>query len=187
MRNRKVVVENHSLDDEPNHVAILTLCHPIMGHPIGRIEMFYPHNGMDFRHIVIQDTFYLDTENTQSFYAFGHHYLSTDYSIIHIYGLANKIGEMKMRMYSSSSAQWSVEQDAPSFIHYFDGAPLVCNGVVHWINKAVEERQLPRSIVTYSLNTGTWNEVLVSQEAGISISSHSQRRSGTSNAPGSRG
>ncbi|MED6115023.1 hypothetical protein PIB30_086214, partial [Stylosanthes scabra] len=135
LRNRKVVVENHSLDDDPSHVAILTLCHLIMGHPVERIEMFYPHNGMDFRfilpadlpaymlscfigcsnriiclallaldgvrtfmiwnllnnkHIVIQDTFYLDTENTQSFYAFGHHYLS----IIHIYGLANKIGEM---------------------------------------------------------------------------------------------
>ncbi|MED6202162.1 hypothetical protein PIB30_102626, partial [Stylosanthes scabra] len=181
-----------------------------MGHPVERIEMFYPNNGMDFRfilpadlpayvlncfvgcsneiiclalpvldgvctfmvwnpitnrHIVIQDTFYLDTEKTISFYAFGHHYLSTDYPIVHVYSMANKIGEMKMHMYNSSSAQWSVDQDAPSFIHYFDGAPVVCNGVLHWVNKVIEERPFPRSIVTYSLNAGTRNEVLILQEA----------------------
>ncbi|MED6172139.1 hypothetical protein PIB30_047290 [Stylosanthes scabra] len=66
--------------------------------------------------------------------------------------------------YSSSSAQWSEEQDAPSFIRYFDGAPVICNKVVHWLNKIIEERPFPRSIVTYSLNVGTWNEVLVLEE-----------------------
>ncbi|MED6135135.1 hypothetical protein PIB30_043323 [Stylosanthes scabra] len=166
-------------NDDAIHVAILTLSHPFIGHPVERIEMFYPHNGMDYRfnltadlppyfltcfigHIIIHDTFYIDTEKTHSFYAFGHNHLSTDYSIVHVYSMA---GEMKMRMYSSSFAQWSQEQGAPSYIHYFDGAPIVCNGVVYWVDKIIEERPFPRSIVTYSLDAGTWHEASVLEEA----------------------
>ncbi|MED6213068.1 hypothetical protein PIB30_089710 [Stylosanthes scabra] len=79
--------------------------------------------------------------------------------------MANVIGKMKMRMYNSSFGQWSLEHDSPYFIHYLDGALVVCNGVVHWINKVVEERWFPQSVVTYSLTAGTCNEVLVLQEA----------------------
>ncbi|MED6194203.1 hypothetical protein PIB30_026320 [Stylosanthes scabra] len=69
------------------------------------------------RTMAATDTFYLDTVKTHLFYAFGHHHLSTDYSIVHVYGMT---GEMKMCMYSSSSAQWSQEQGALSYINYFD-------------------------------------------------------------------
>ncbi|MED6149962.1 hypothetical protein PIB30_067620 [Stylosanthes scabra] len=180
LRTKKVVVANHSSDDDAVHVAVqspsrpssllLDMLHWVQQRNhlpvIDGVRTFMVWNPMTYRHIIIQDTFYIDTEKTHSFYAFGHNHPSTDYSIVHVYGMAE---EMKMRMYSSSSAQWSQEQGAPSYIHYFDGAPIVCNGVVYWVDKIIEERPFPHSIVTYSLDARTWHEATVLEEANEEI------------------
>ncbi|MED6145401.1 hypothetical protein PIB30_024910 [Stylosanthes scabra] len=146
LRTKKVVVANHSSDDDAVHVTILTLSHPIIGHPVERIEMFYPHNGMDYRFNLPADL--------------------PPYFLTCFIGCSKGIICLALPVIDGvRTFMWSQEQGAPSYIHYFDGAPIVCNEVVYWVDKIIEEQPFPRSIVIYSLDAGTWHEASVLEEA----------------------
>ncbi|MED6176655.1 hypothetical protein PIB30_090292, partial [Stylosanthes scabra] len=86
--------------------------------------------------------FRLRPRATRSYYGFGRLNLSTKYAIVHIYDMSNKTGDMKMCIYHSMSRQWNVELEAPL------RAPPLCDGVLHWINKVMEDPPYQRTIVT---------------------------------------